>query len=283
VFTNGGGVDQSKNVENIDLREGSIIKGMTSGATARVTAYNGYGLGPGALDDEYEIELLHKITDKVYFKTDYRNSASRLEANKDFIKAEVVKFIQDKYPSLDFDANTCGRDVGYIVDAIVYDIRYGGNIRVYFSSKILKKNINKKEINNINKKELNYEKLFLKMNKNLFSWKKETRKYIINYVKKNGRFLAKAFPGRAAILIKLLKLNEKHIFAVYEIKNSIKVNHYVPGTRIPILPESELYSQSHLSKPILNLAWHLPREVRKNLLENDYKGKVIDIKKFKKI
>ena len=128
VFTNGGGVDQSKNVENRDLREGSIIKGMTSGATARVTAYNGYGLGPGALDDEYEIELLHKITDKVYFKTDYRNSASRLEANKDFIKAEVVKFIQDKYPSLDFDANTCGRDVGYIVDAIVYDIRYGGNI-----------------------------------------------------------------------------------------------------------------------------------------------------------
>jgi 2-polyprenyl-3-methyl-5-hydroxy-6-metoxy-1,4-benzoquinol methylase len=167
--------------------------------------------------------------------------------------------------------------------AVEFVSRYGGNIRVYLSSKIKKKNINKKEINNINKKELNYEKLFLRMNKNLFSWKKETKKYIINYVKKNGRFLAKAFPGRAAILIKLLKLNERHISAVYEIKNSIKVNHYVPGTRIPILPESELYSQSRLSKPILNLAWHLPREVRKNLLKNDYKGKVIDIKKFKKI
>lgn len=128
VFTNGGGVDQSKDVENRDLREGSVIKGIISGATAKVISYNGYGLGPGALDDEYEIELLHRITDKVYFKTDYKYSASRLEANKEFIKAEVVEFIKDKYPSLDFNAATCGRDAGLIVDAIVYDIRYGGNI-----------------------------------------------------------------------------------------------------------------------------------------------------------
>ena len=129
VFTNGGGVDQSKDVDNRDLREGSIIKGISSGATARVTSYNGYALGPFGLDDEYEVELLHRITDKVYFKTDYRNSANRLEANKDFIKAEVVAFIQAKYPSLNFNATTCGRDAGLIVDAIVYDIRYGGNIQ----------------------------------------------------------------------------------------------------------------------------------------------------------
>jgi hypothetical protein len=58
--------------------------------------------------------------------------------------------------------------------AVEFVSRYGGNIRVYLSSKIKKKNINKKEIDNINKKELNYEKLFLRMNKNLFSWKKET-------------------------------------------------------------------------------------------------------------
>ena len=39
----------------------------------------------------------------------------------------------------------------------------------------------------------------------------------IMYVKKNGKLIAKAFPGRAAILIKLLNLNEKHISSVYEI------------------------------------------------------------------
>ena len=111
-------------------------------------------------------------------------------------------------------------------------------------------------------------------------FKKKTKEYIFNYVKKNGKFIAKAFPGRAAILIKILNLNENHILAVYEIKNSIKINHYVPGTRIPILPESKLYLRKDLSRPILNLAWHLPKEVRNNLVKNRYHGKVIDIKKF---
>ena len=153
--------------------------------------------------------------------------------------------------------------------------RYGGNIRAYFGNNISQKNITKKEIN--------FNKLFLKMKKDMSVWKKTTKKFISMHVKKKGKFIAKAFPGRAAILIKLLNLNEKHIGAVYEIKGSVKVDHYVPGTKIPILPEAQLYKRKDLTKPILNLAWHLPKEVRRNLLKNGYTGKVIDIKKFKKI
>ena len=118
------------------------------------------------------------------------------------------------------------------------------------------------------------------MNKEIVKWKSETKTMIDNLVRKNGPIRAKAFPGRAAILIKLLGLNENHISAVYEIKGSIKVGHYVPGTRIPILPEVELYAKKDLKKPILNLAWHLPSEVRANLLANGYVGHVIDIKTF---
>jgi hypothetical protein len=103
---------------------------------------------------------------------------------------------------------------------------------------------------------------------------------IEDLVRKNGLMRAKAFPGRAAILIKLLGLNENHISAVYEIKGSIKVGHYVPGTRIPILPEIVLYAKKDLKKPIINLAWHLPSEVRANLFTNGYTGNVIDIKAF---
>jgi hypothetical protein len=153
--------------------------------------------------------------------------------------------------------------------------RYGGNIRAYFGNNFSEKNIKKKEIN--------YKKLFLKMKKDMLVWKKTTKKFISDHVKKNGKFISKAFPGRAAILIKLLNLNEKHISSVYEIKGSAKVNHYVPGTKIPILPEHKLYKKKDLSQPILNLAWHLPKEVRNNLIKNGYKGKVIDIKKFRKI
>ena len=49
-------------------------------------------------------------------------------------------------------------------------------------------------------------------------------------------------------------------------------------TRIPILPESELYKLGNQDETILNLAWHIPNEVRKNLKSNGYIGKVLDIK-----
>jgi hypothetical protein len=125
VFTNGVGVDQSKNIDNRDLREGSIIKGLRSGATARTISYNGT-LG---LNDEYSVELLHKTTDRTNFESNYNAAAERLVVNKDFIVAETVAYINNKYESLIFDANKCARDVGLIVDALAFDLRFGGNIK----------------------------------------------------------------------------------------------------------------------------------------------------------
>ena len=149
--------------------------------------------------------------------------------------------------------------------------RYGGNIRVYLG-------VGDKKQLDID--ESHFSSAFIKMSTDMLKWITETKVMINDHVSKHGLMRAKAFPGRAAILIKLLGLNENHISAVYEIKGSIKVGHYVPGTRIPILPEVELYAKKDLKKPILNLAWHLPSEVRANLLVNGYTGHVIDIKTF---
>jgi len=149
--------------------------------------------------------------------------------------------------------------------------RYGGNIRVFLG-------VGDKKQLDID--ESHFSSAFIKMSTDMLKWITETKVLINDHVSKHGLMRAKAFPGRAAILIKLLGLNENHISAVYEIKGSIKVGHYVPGTRIPILPEVELYAKKDLKKPILNLAWHLPSEVRDNLLTNGYTGHVIDIKTF---
>ena len=88
---------------------------------------------------------------------------------------------------------------------------------------------------------------------------------------------AKAFPGRAAILIKLLNLSNRHISAVYEQPNSKKINYYVPGTRIKII--SDIYLKKNLKEkiPIINLAWHISSEIRKYLRINKIKNKIIDI------
>jgi len=149
--------------------------------------------------------------------------------------------------------------------------RYGGNIRVYLG-------VGDKK--HIDIDESHFSSAFVKMSTDMLKWKTATKVMIEDLVRKNGLMRAKAFPGRAAILIKLLGLNENHISAVYEIKGSIKVGHYVPGTKIPILPEIVLYAKKDLKKPIINLAWHLPSEVRANLFTNGYTGNVIDIKAF---
>lgn len=150
--------------------------------------------------------------------------------------------------------------------------RYGGNIRAYLGNQELL------DVKIPDKDESTFKDQYSQTLQDMKMWVTTTKKWINDYVDKNGKLRAKAFPGRAAILVKLLNLDESHISAVYEIKGSIKVGHYVPGTRIPILPESELYNLDNQDETILNLAWHIPNEVRKNLKSNGYIGKVLDIK-----
>lgn len=47
--------------------------------------------------------------------------------NRTFLQAEIIAWLGDKYPNLTFNSSKCSRDVGYIVDALTYDILYGGN------------------------------------------------------------------------------------------------------------------------------------------------------------
>jgi hypothetical protein len=52
---------------------------------------------------------------------------NHLRANREFIRTEIVSWIEDNYPDLTYDAVKCERDVGYIVDGLSYDILYKGN------------------------------------------------------------------------------------------------------------------------------------------------------------
>ena len=55
----------------------------------------------------------------------YPNAANLLSANKALIQDEVIRYINVTYPSLVYDQALCSRDVGYIVDAMVSDLRTG--------------------------------------------------------------------------------------------------------------------------------------------------------------
>ena len=55
------------------------------------------------------------------------NAKNQLIANREFIKTEVGAYINQNYPTLTYNQKKCERDVGYIVDALVYDLLYEGN------------------------------------------------------------------------------------------------------------------------------------------------------------
>jgi len=153
--------------------------------------------------------------------------------------------------------------------------RYGGNIRIYLGESQLGSNYSYTN-NKIQENEINFLARFLNLQKSISLWKIKKRKTIEFYVEKFGAIPAKAFPGRSAILIKLLALDESLISAVYEKPGSMKIGHYVPGTKIPILSDDELFIQKS-QKPILNLAWHISGEIQGYLHLNSYNKEMINI------
>ena len=68
----------------------------------------------------------------------YPEAVSVITDNKEFIQYEATAFIQNQvdtgvpgYVGYTFNTEKCRRDVGYVVDAYIFDLRYGGNQSTY--------------------------------------------------------------------------------------------------------------------------------------------------------
>jgi hypothetical protein len=154
--------------------------------------------------------------------------------------------------------------------------RYGGNIQVYIgrSSASSVDSVRRQEIE---LREAKFASTFGLLSQNVERWRNKKVMQIRDLVGKHGKLRAKAFPGRAAILVQLLGLDDSLISCVYEKPGSLKVGNYLPGTRIEIHSDDELFALPDLSSPILNLAWHIPQEIRTYLWAHNYRGPIIDV------
>lgn len=66
---------------------------------------------------------------------DVQEGYSVIKASKAALTTDVNQYISDTYQSFTFNADTCKRDTRYIVDALTYDILYGGNSAIYDAAK----------------------------------------------------------------------------------------------------------------------------------------------------
>ena len=55
------------------------------------------------------------------------NVKNLLDPNKEWIKAEVIAFLDVTYPNFTYNRETCARDVGLMIDAVVLDTLTGNN------------------------------------------------------------------------------------------------------------------------------------------------------------
>lgn len=160
---------------------------------------------------------------------------------------------------------------------VEFPSRYGGNIRVFLGSESLYGIKGSVNLNELSEKENLFLNRFEKLRKNVESWKEKKKAKIADLVKHHGPLKAKAFPGRAAILVKLLELDTDTIAVVYEKPGSLKIGYYLPGTKIPIHSDEEMYKLEDKTQPIINLAWHIPNEIHTYLRKHLLTGPIIDI------
>lgn len=177
------------------------------------------------------------------------------------------------YTSFEFIARLLGVD---LLD-VEFPARYGGNIRVFLGKSTDSTRKPLIDIQLLKVQEQQYMDMFAELRSKIDAWKNTKKIYLRDQIKHNGKYRAKAFPGRAAILIKLLGLDENDIEAVYEKPGSLKIGHYVPGTRIPILSDDAFFNLAEQPKVLLNLAWHIPNEIRSYMKEHQFSGSIIDI------
>ncbi len=162
-----------------------------------------------------------------------------------------------------------------MVDA-EFPARYGGNVRVIMQRAADDGKV-ESSLSSVFEAENLFEQNLIELGRKIPQWVAFKRKALKELTDKYGPLPGKAFPGRAAILVKLLDIDENTLSAVYEKPGSMKIGHYLPGTRIPILSDSEFEHRPNKHAPIINLAWHISEEIHKYLRENGCDSKIIDI------
>ncbi|MEP1649729.1 MAG: class I SAM-dependent methyltransferase [Paracoccaceae bacterium] len=169
------------------------------------------------------------------------------------------------FRSFEFIAEKLGGRIEYVE----FPKRYNGNIRVIIGTGSAAETPDLDESNFIAG--------VAKMPALVEAGRIKTQERLHALVAEHGLLPAKAFPGRAAILMHSLGIDETLIDATYERSNSPKVGHYVPGTGIEIRDEAEFFAERMDTPILINFAWHIQPEIERYMRAQGYQGQVIPI------
>jgi hypothetical protein len=89
-------------------------------------------LGPTVDGIKFAAATANKVIQNITLVTASQyvlDTTSLLTSNRRFIQNETIEFVDAFYPYLRYNREKCRRDVGFILDAAITDLKYGGNER----------------------------------------------------------------------------------------------------------------------------------------------------------
>jgi len=93
------------------------------------------------------------------------------------------------------------------------------------------------------------------------------------FKEKGARIAGISAPSRASTLVNYVGLDEGLIEYVCEISGSLKIGKYMPGTLIPVVDETKLYSDQPDCTIIFS--WHIADELPSKIRAKGFRGKLI--------
>ena len=153
--------------------------------------------------------------------------------------------------------------------------RYGGSIRCIVSKNKIEKTDNLKLLLNKENKYLieNCKNTYDKFIMDVKSSKKDLLNNIKNLKSKNFKIIAKSCPARAVVLLNYCGLNNDDLDYVAEQPTSLKLDYFIPGTKLKIINDDELLKDN--PDYILLLAWHLSKPIINKWKKKGLKSKFI--------
>ena len=145
---------------------------------------------------------------------------------------------------------------------IIFPKRYGGNIRVVMSKKIVKTKekipVDSFAISDFQKIQTYYE-----------SWNLNSKNLIEGLMNSGSQFNGKSLPGRGVMLINSLDISKSFMPKVFEQNFSPKVGNYVPGTDIYVDKDENIDGDN-----LIIWSWHVVDEIISYLEKINYKGSI---------
>ena len=117
----------------------TFLSGSTSGSTVlpsstgAVQPGNQFAVNPG---DTLQVPTSFASTDSATFyfsginNGTYYDASNLIFANKAYLQEEVSEFVYDNYALPASDKAKCARDLGFLIDNVVYHLRFGGNAKL---------------------------------------------------------------------------------------------------------------------------------------------------------